>query len=150
MSFTNWVKAGQSERPDDSDYVPLATLDNSDGEPTRNDSQENMNERNRPAGPYRSFTRRFKEVCRSNTGLLLISLSQGFTSLMGVFVKKLNELDPPVPPLEVSWFMLRPERGPDERSAAHLGSHGHDLDCLRRLHVGASPPPARGLDFERD
>ncbi len=73
MSFTNWVKAGQSERPDESDYVPLATLDNPDGEPTRNES-ENMNERNRLAGPCRSFARRFEEVFRSNTGLLLISL----------------------------------------------------------------------------
>ncbi|RDX50712.1 DUF6-domain-containing protein [Lentinus brumalis] len=105
MSFTNWVKAGQSERPDESDYVPLATLDNPDGEPTRNES-ENMNERNRLAGPYRSFARRFEEVFRSNTGLLLISLSQGFTSLMGVFVKKLNELNPPVPPLELIWVRM--------------------------------------------
>ncbi len=37
-----------------------------------------------------------------NAGLLLIALSQGFASLMGVFVKKLNALDPPVHPLEVS------------------------------------------------
>ena len=39
---------------------------------------------------------------RDNAGLLLIALSQGFASLMGVFVKKINGLDPPVHPLEVS------------------------------------------------
>lgn len=42
------------------------------------------------------------DFVKDNAGLLLIALSQGFASLMGVCVKKLNELDPPVPPVEVS------------------------------------------------
>lgn len=36
-----------------------------------------------------------------NAGLLLIAASQGFLALMNVAVKKLNTIDPPVPPLEV-------------------------------------------------
>ena len=48
---------------------------------------------------------RYAHLCadffRDNAGLLLIALSQGFTSIMGVFVKMLNALDPPVHPFEV-------------------------------------------------
>ncbi len=53
-----------------------------------------------------SFLRRIishsKDIFDNNAGLLLIALSQAFTSLMGVFVKKLNAVEPPVPPAEVS------------------------------------------------
>lgn len=42
-----------------------------------------------------------RELVANNTGLLLVTASQGFFALMNVAVKKLNSLDPPVPPLEV-------------------------------------------------
>ena len=42
-----------------------------------------------------------KEFGRRNAGLLLIALAQAFFAFMNVSVKLLNELDPPVPPLEV-------------------------------------------------
>lgn len=50
----------------------------------------------------RQVARHSAVVFDNNTGLLLIALSQAFTSLMGVFVKKLNAIEPPVPPAEVS------------------------------------------------
>ena len=60
---------------------------------------------------YRSYLRRSAEFFSGNAGLLLIALSQGFASLMGVFVKKLNGLDPPtVHPLEVRVDVCRCER----------------------------------------
>ena len=42
-----------------------------------------------------------RELVVNNTGLLLVTASQAFFALMNVAVKKLNSLDPPVPPLEV-------------------------------------------------
>ena len=42
-----------------------------------------------------------RELVANNTGLLLVTASQAFFALMNVAVKKLNSLDPPVPPLEV-------------------------------------------------
>lgn len=50
----------------------------------------------------RRVVRQSVDVFDNNTGLFLIALSQAFTSLMGVFVKKLNAIEPPVPPAEVS------------------------------------------------
>ena len=38
---------------------------------------------------------------RGNVGLLLVAASQAFFSMMNVFVKVLNSIDPPVPALEV-------------------------------------------------
>ncbi|KAM5541606.1 hypothetical protein V8D89_004796 [Ganoderma adspersum] len=63
---------------------------------------------------YRSYLRLSAEFFSGNAGLLLIALSQGFASLMGVFVKKLNGLDPPVHPLEM-WALIEVDR--DGRSA---------------------------------
>ena len=104
MVFQDMAGARSSGRPDEySDYVLLATLDGPDEEPTEPVSQGSEKTAKPPSfEPLRRFARRSKRVFDSNTGLLLISLSQGFTSLMGVFVKKLNQLDPPVHPLEVS------------------------------------------------
>ncbi|EIN06921.1 DUF6-domain-containing protein [Punctularia strigosozonata HHB-11173 SS5] len=42
-----------------------------------------------------------REFVEDNAGLLLVALSQLFFALMNVMVKKLNALDPPVPPLEL-------------------------------------------------
>ena len=57
------------------------------------------------AGPLSRLSR-YRRNCadflRDNAGLLLVALSQVFGSLMGVFVKKLNEFDAPVHPFEVS------------------------------------------------
>ncbi|KAF8057617.1 drug/metabolite transporter superfamily [Lyophyllum atratum] len=41
------------------------------------------------------------EVLKSNVGLLLVTASQAFFSLMNVFVKKLNSIDPPVSTFEL-------------------------------------------------
>lgn len=43
-----------------------------------------------------------KEVVKSNSGMLLVASAQLFFSLMNVWVKKLNSLNPPVPAFEVS------------------------------------------------
>ena len=43
-------------------------------------------------------------VLAGNSGLLLIAQAQGFASMMGVLVKKLNELDPQVHPFEVRFL----------------------------------------------
>ena len=48
-----------------------------------------------------SFILLCSSFIRTNAGLLLVAASQGFFALMNVAVKKLNSLDPPVPPLEV-------------------------------------------------
>lgn len=42
-----------------------------------------------------------REFRHRNAGLLLIALAQAFFAFMNVSVKLLNDLDPPVPPLEV-------------------------------------------------
>jgi hypothetical protein len=46
-------------------------------------------------------TTSMRSFVADNAGLLLVALSQFFFALMNVMVKKLNALDPPVPPLEV-------------------------------------------------
>ena len=105
MVFQNMAGARSSGRPDEySDYVLLATLDGPDEEPTAEPVSQDSEKTAKPQSlePLRRFARRSRQIFDSNTGLLLISLSQGFTSLMGVFVKKLNQLYPPVHPLEVS------------------------------------------------
>ncbi|KAI0704437.1 EamA-like transporter family-domain-containing protein [Cerioporus squamosus] len=108
MVLKNAARVNLDGRPDDSraDYVPLATLDSLE-EPTgsRNIFMGKTAEQSQSGWIVR-FARRSKELFDSNTGLLLISLSQGFASLMGVFVKKLNELDPPVHPLELIWVRM--------------------------------------------
>ena len=101
-----------------SDYVPLATLDTDDSDdvtsyPTsssrsRTPAQPGWKVVRGPAvgshfEPVRRLVRRSVELFNDNTGLLLIALSQGFASLMGVCVKLLKGLsDPPVHPFEVS------------------------------------------------
>lgn len=47
-----------------------------------------------------------RELVASNTGLLLVTASQAFFALMNVAVKKLNSLDPPVPPLELIFVRM--------------------------------------------
>ncbi|KAI0822122.1 drug/metabolite transporter [Trametes gibbosa] len=59
-----------------------------------------------PNATLRLSIRRYAETFDNNTGLLLIALSQAFMSLMGVFVKKLNAIDPPVPPVELIWLRM--------------------------------------------
>ena len=49
---------------------------------------------------------RVREVLDSNTGLLLVAASQAFLSLVNVAVKKLDGIDPPVPTLEVCFFIF--------------------------------------------
>ena len=84
------------------EYVPLATLDESVEEKSTLDAAEPADLENPAARtPLRRYLRLLTAFFSGNAGLLLIALSQGFASLMGVFVKKLNEVDPPVHPLEV-------------------------------------------------
>ncbi|KAI0776970.1 drug/metabolite transporter [Trametes elegans] len=56
--------------------------------------------------PLRRFARHCSGFVDNNAGLLLIAASQVFTSLMGVFVKKLNAVRPPVHPLELIWLRM--------------------------------------------
>lgn len=44
---------------------------------------------------------RCRGLVQSNAGLLLVAAAQAFFALMNTAVKKLNSLEPPVPPLEV-------------------------------------------------
>ncbi|KAI0357143.1 DUF6-domain-containing protein [Trametes cingulata] len=60
----------------------------------------------RPTWPLRRLLRSCAEILDGNSGLLLIALSQLFTSLMGVFVKKLAGVEPPVPPVELIWIRM--------------------------------------------
>lgn len=46
---------------------------------------------------------RCRRVLESNAGLLLVAAAQAFFALMNTAVKKLNSLEPPVPPLEVRY-----------------------------------------------
>lgn len=50
---------------------------------------------------HRSAFEQVKSGFKRNAGLFLVTGSQAFVALMNVSVKKLNSLDPPVPPLEV-------------------------------------------------
>ncbi|KAI0337871.1 DUF6-domain-containing protein [Trametopsis cervina] len=52
------------------------------------------------------FRYRARQLVDKNTGLLLIASSQAFFSLMNVFVKKLNSLDPPVPAFELIFVRM--------------------------------------------
>lgn len=64
-----------------------------------------------------SLTHRTVDAIQNNAGLLLVAASQAFLSMMNVAVKKLNNLDPPVPAFEVS---------------SHSISH-HDVRMLKLL-----------------
>ncbi|KAI8976388.1 hypothetical protein BD414DRAFT_496760 [Trametes punicea] len=58
-----------------------------------------------PSSKYSNTFRRIidatRETLESNIGMLLVAAAQLFFSLMNVWVKKLNSLDPPVPAFEV-------------------------------------------------
>ncbi|KAI0739669.1 EamA-like transporter family-domain-containing protein [Daedaleopsis nitida] len=98
-------------------YIPLATFeDDSDALPatvndvTRFDHGLTAAGRKASGLPYVQeslrFARRGVELFNNNTGLLLIALSQGFASLMGVCVKKLREVDASVHPLELIFVRM--------------------------------------------
>lgn len=64
-----------------------------------------------PTRPGSAFLHRFQHVSDStlsflnvNAGLLLVAASQAFFASMNTAVKKLNNLDPPVSALEVSFL----------------------------------------------
>ncbi|KAI1789856.1 EamA-like transporter family-domain-containing protein [Ganoderma leucocontextum] len=89
------------------DYVPLGTFRDAAGidcnitvaEPADIDDPT-------PQSRHYRYLHLLTAFFSENAGLLLIALSQGFASLMGVFVKKLNGLDPPVHPLELIWVRM--------------------------------------------
>ncbi|KAI0631710.1 EamA-like transporter family-domain-containing protein [Trametes polyzona] len=60
----------------------------------------------RPRVPTSGTVQRCRDVFANNIGLLLIALSQAFTSLMGVFVKFLNAREPRIPPVELIWIRM--------------------------------------------
>lgn len=108
MDLVRALKDGKAD-----DYVPLATFDADAHSSTF--LQDGVTEFTAANGqairptPRSSLhlVKRFAHGCteafHSNTGLLLVALSQGFASLMSVFVKMVKEYsDPPVHPLEVS------------------------------------------------
>ncbi|TCD70378.1 hypothetical protein EIP91_003730 [Steccherinum ochraceum] len=55
---------------------------------------------------FKAFYDRTADTLRNNVGMLLIASSQMFFSLMNVSVKKLNSIDPPVPPMELIWVRM--------------------------------------------
>ncbi len=58
------------------------------------------------SGRLHGYFHTTREVVKSNLGMLLVASAQLFFSLMNVWVKKLNSLDPPVPAFEVSLSAL--------------------------------------------
>jgi hypothetical protein len=75
----------------------------------------------------------FRSFVARNTGLLLIMSSQAWYSCMAVFVKTLNSLDPPVPPLQLIFIrMVR----------VHLSSRRYVID---RTHSSSHMCAARRI-----
>ena len=66
-----------------------------------------------PASRPRRIWSSFRTFLEANTGLLLVTSSQAFLSLMNVSVKQLNGIDPPVSAIQVC------------HSHAYLGYFGH-------------------------
>ncbi len=107
MDLVRALKDGKAD-----DYVPLATFDADAHSSFLQDDVTDFTAANGQAirqTPRSSLhlVKRIAHGCteafHSNTGLLLVALSQGFASLMSVFVKMVKEYsDPPVHPLEVS------------------------------------------------
>ncbi|CDO68508.1 hypothetical protein BN946_scf184998.g5 [Trametes cinnabarina] len=62
--------------------------------------------RTRYSGMIHRAVETVKGTVQSNTGMLLVAASQLFFSLMNVWVKKLNSLDPPVPAFELIWVRM--------------------------------------------
>lgn len=72
-------------------------------------SPNRYNKRPSYSGRLHGYLQITKEVVKNNLGMLLVASAQLFFSLMNVWVKKLNSLDPPVPAFEVSFrdmFMM--------------------------------------------
>ncbi|KAF8063350.1 hypothetical protein FPV67DRAFT_238487 [Lyophyllum atratum] len=63
--------------------------------------EELVNDSAQQTGRWRAKYLVVGEVLKSNVGLLLVTASQAFFSLMNVFVKKLNSIDPPVSTFEL-------------------------------------------------
>ncbi|TFY76604.1 hypothetical protein EWM64_g7409 [Hericium alpestre] len=62
--------------------------------------------KNRFLTKWRSSTGRARDLVENNAGLLLVAASQFFFSLMNVAVKALNNLDEPVPTLELVFVRM--------------------------------------------
>ncbi|PCH34639.1 DUF6-domain-containing protein [Wolfiporia cocos MD-104 SS10] len=89
--------------------IPLARLDDAlantawkaSEQPNETTSNATISFRSKLSSRWKSFRSQCVDTCRNNTGLLLVAASQLFGSMMSVLVKKLNSVDPPVPPLEL-------------------------------------------------
>ncbi|TFK38435.1 EamA-like transporter family-domain-containing protein [Crucibulum laeve] len=62
---------------------------------------DDIYENDEPQSKMRKMYDKVKDGFKANTGLLLVTASQAFLSLMNVAVKKLNNIDPPVGVLEL-------------------------------------------------
>ncbi|KAL0948222.1 hypothetical protein HGRIS_010826 [Hohenbuehelia grisea] len=81
----------------DTDYTPIRRSFDIAQEPDTGDVDADLPE----SHLCRSAFTRLKSGFERNTGLFLVIGSQAFLAFMNVAVKKLNSLDPPVPPLEL-------------------------------------------------
>lgn len=93
--------------PFNTDAIPLSSMstssiDSEDISPQKPSSFSRVPSQSR----WQSFTSPVRQFVDNNTGLLLVACSQLFSSCMGVIVKKLNSLDPPVHPLELVWVRM--------------------------------------------
>lgn len=116
----------------DTNYTPIRTSLDNPQEPETGDTDlhDTLSENH----TCRSAFTRLKDGFERNTGLFLVIGSQAFLAFMNVAVKKLNSLDPPVPPLEVCPNPASPHQiklislG---RCSAHRGQDGKlELDDL--------------------
>lgn len=78
---------------------------------------------------YRAAKARVIDFVEANSGILLVMLAQTFSCLMYLAVKVLNQLDTPVPPLEVSTNTAWSHSSCLQLSG-HCYSHGDNLHLL--------------------
>ncbi|KAI0667462.1 hypothetical protein C8Q78DRAFT_1053153 [Trametes maxima] len=97
--------AGTPERTSFEVEIPLSPLVSYMPVPTSESSARSRGQPKQLRGWRRAY-RASREIIQSNIGMLLVAASQLFFSLMNVWVKKLNSLDPPVPAFELIFVRM--------------------------------------------
>ena len=86
--------------------IPLRLLNTATVEDTPIQSHDDTGSRNNFQARWRRLSSTCKSTYQSNIGLSFIAIAGAFMSLMSTLVKMLNNIDPPVPMLEVSCRLL--------------------------------------------
>ncbi|KZT65709.1 DUF6-domain-containing protein [Daedalea quercina L-15889] len=108
MDFTTSRTPYVALTPDQSTFdsdIPLAHFDVSEPDSASRRPTGSVNNQrsfqNSLTTKWRKFFSKCNMTCENNIGLLLITVSGAFASMMNTLVKKLNSIDPPVPILEL-------------------------------------------------